>query len=227
MPRSLFVLLLAVAWAGCARAENDILMGAGVRSRPEFDGFSGRTSDLIPVLRYYGTPWFARTTQGMLEGGARWRVGEGADIGAQLAYEQGPRDRNPGASAGVHAEWDGKLGPMPLDALLRVRQHLDTNRGMLADLRLTAGVYEGHGVLAGVFGQATYANHDYYRSFYDVLESGLVYASLGALASYDLSRHWVLVGSIERRRLTAHAMRSPLVAQRSASYATLGLAYRF
>jgi len=127
----------------------------------------------------------------------------------------------------VHAEWDGRLGPMPLDALLRVRQHLDTDRGLQADLRLTAGVYEGHGVLAGVFGQLTYANEDYYRTYYEVPESGLLYASVGALASYDISRRWVLVGSVERRRLTDHATRSPLVAQRSASYLTLGLAYRF
>ena len=57
--------------------------------------------------------------------------------------------------------------------------------------------------------------------------SGIVYASVGALASYDLSHRWVLVGSVERRRLTDNAARSPLVAQRSASYVALGLAYRF
>jgi outer membrane scaffolding protein for murein synthesis (MipA/OmpV family) len=227
MRHSFLIFILAVAWAGCAHAENDILIGAGVRSRPEFDGFSNRTTDLIPVLRYYGTPWFARTTQGMLEGGARWQVGEGTDIGAQLAYEQGPRDKDPGASIGVHAEWEGRLGPMPLDALLRLRQHTDTDRGLQVDLRLTAGVYEGHGVLAGVFAQATYGNEDYYRAFYEVESSCVVYASLGALASYDLSRHWLLVGSVERRRLTDNAARSPLVAQRSASYASAGLAYRF
>jgi outer membrane scaffolding protein for murein synthesis (MipA/OmpV family) len=218
---------IALFWAAQACAQNDILIGAGMRSRPEFDGFSERTTDLIPVLRYYGKPWFARTTQGMLEGGARWNAGPGLDLGAQLAYEQGPRDKDPGASAGVHAEWDGRLGPMPLDALLRVRQHLDTDRGLQADLRLTAGVYQGHGLLAGVFGQVTYANEDYYRTFYEIEESGLVYGSVGALVSYDLARHWVLVGSLERRRLTDHAMRSPLVVQRSASYAALGLAYRF
>lgn len=226
MRRSAFVFIL-VGWTGCAAAADDTLIGGGVRSRPEFDGFSNRTTDLVPVVRYYGTPWFARTTQGILEAGARWHVGEGTDVGAQLAYEQGPRDRDPGLSAGVHAEWDGRAGPMPLNALARLRQQLDTDRGLQADLRLTAGVYEGHGVQAGVFAQATYANQDYYRKFYEVDESGLLYASLGALASYDLSRRWLLVGSLERRRLTDHALRSPLVAQRSASYGTLGLAYRF
>jgi outer membrane scaffolding protein for murein synthesis (MipA/OmpV family) len=221
-------LFLLLALPLMATAEDDYtLFGAGVRTRPKFDGSSDRTVDLIPVVRYYGRPWFARTTQGMLEGGARWSAGPGLAVGAQLAYEQGPRDKDPGASIGAHAEWDGRLGRMPLDALLRVRQHLDTERGLQADLRLTAGVYEGHGVLAGVFAQVTYANEDYYRSYYDVDESGVVYGALGALASYDLSRRWLLVGSLERRRLTDHAMRSPLAEQRSASYATLGLAYRF
>ncbi|HEX7053100.1 MAG TPA: MipA/OmpV family protein [Burkholderiales bacterium] len=218
---------LALLCAGEACAQGDILFGAGVRSRPEFDGFSERETDLVPVLRYYGEPWFLRTTQGMLEGGARLRIGEGTVIGAQLAYEQGPRDRDPGASLGAHAEWDGRLGPMPLDLLLRVRQHLDTERGLQVDLRLTAGVYQGHGLLAGVFTQLTFANQDYYRAYYDVRQSGVLYGSVGALASFDLARHWVLVGSVERRRLTDHAMRSPLAEQRSASYATLGLAYRF
>lgn len=218
---------IALFWAAQACAQDDILIGAGIRSRPEFDGFSERTTDLIPVLRYYGKPWFARTTQGILEGGARWSAAPGLDLGAQLAYEQGPRDKDPGASAGVHAEWDGRLGPMPLDALLRVRQQLDTDRGLQADLRLTAGVYEGQGLHAGVFAQVTYANEDYYRAFYEIDASGIVYGSLGALASYDLARHWVLVGSLERRHLSDEAARSPLVVQRSASYAALGLAYRF
>jgi outer membrane scaffolding protein for murein synthesis (MipA/OmpV family) len=218
---------IALSWALQASAQNGVLIGAGVRSRPEFDGLSARKTDLVPVLRYYGQPWFARTTQGILEGGARWSVGEATQIGAQIAYEQGPRDEDPGASIGVHAEWDGRVGRMPLDALLRVRQHIDTDRGLQADLRLTAGVYQGRGVLAGVFGQVTYANGDYYRSFYEIRESGVVYGSVGALASYGLSPRWELVGSLERRRLTDHAVRSPLVEQRSASYAALGLAYRF
>jgi outer membrane scaffolding protein for murein synthesis (MipA/OmpV family) len=224
MPRSwLFLAFFLPSLA----AGQETLIGAGVRSRPQFDGFSERTTDLVPVLRYYGRPWFTRTTQGILEGGARWSVAPGLDVGAQLAYEQGPRDKDPGASAGVHAEWDGKLGPVPIDALVRVRQHLDTDRGQQTDLRATAGVYEGHGFLAGVFAQLTFASEKYYRTYYAVDESGLLYASLGALGSYDLSSRWMLVGSLERRHLSERAARSPLVAQRSASYATVGLAYRF
>src|SRR5205814_8346376 len=55
-----------------AAAEDYTLLGAGVRTRPDYDGSSSRTVDLIPVVRYYGKPWFTRTTQGMLEGGARY-----------------------------------------------------------------------------------------------------------------------------------------------------------
>lgn len=220
-----FLLLLAAF--PCVALSQETLIGAGVRTRPEFDGFSERKTDLIPVLRYYGRPWFARTTQGMLEGGARWSAGRGLDVGAQLAYEQGPRDQDPGASIGVHAEWDRDLGPVPVDALIRVRRHLDTDRGLQVDFRATGGVYQDHGILAGVFGQFTVASEKYYRAFYGVDESGLLYTSLGALASYDLAPRWVLVGSVERRHMSDNAARSPLVVQRSASYGTIGLAYRF
>lgn len=222
----LSVLLLLAAFP-CVALSQETLIGAGVRTRPEFDGFSERKTDLIPVLRYYGRPWFARTTQGMLEGGARWSAGRGLDVGAQLAYEQGPRDQDPGASIGVHAEWDRDLGPVPVDALIRVRRHLDTDRGLQVDFRATGGVYQDHGILAGVFGQFTVASEKYYRAFYGVDESGLLYTSLGALASYDLAPRWVLVGSVERRHMSDNAARSPLVVQRSASYGTIGLAYRF
>src|SRR5437868_2297687 len=100
-------LFLVLALPIVAAAQDDYtLLGGGLRTRPKFDGSSDRTVDLIPVVRYYGRPWFARTTQGILEGGARWNLGPGLDVGAQLAYEQGPQDHNPGASVGVHAEWD-------------------------------------------------------------------------------------------------------------------------
>ena len=86
------------------------LIGAAVRTRPEFDGSSDRTIDVHPVLRYYGDRWFARTTQGLLEGGARWNVRQSLDVGAQLNYEQGPRDGSPDASLGLHAEIDRMMG---------------------------------------------------------------------------------------------------------------------
>src|SRR5437879_12606750 len=64
-------------------------IGAGVRTRPAYDGSAAQRTDLIPTVRYYGGPWFARTTQGILEGGVRMELARDLNIGAQLAYEGG------------------------------------------------------------------------------------------------------------------------------------------
>ena len=73
-----------------ALAQDDYtLLGLGVRSLPEYDGSSKQELELIPVVRYYGRTLFARTTQGTLEGGARWEVARGLHAGVQLAYVGG------------------------------------------------------------------------------------------------------------------------------------------
>jgi len=117
--RWLLAFMLALPVVALAK-EDFTLIGAAVRTRPEFDGSSDRTIDVHPVLRYYGERWFARTTQGLLEGGARWNVRQSFDVGAQLNYEQGPRDGSPDASLGLHAESDRMMGRVPLNALVRV-----------------------------------------------------------------------------------------------------------
>ena len=227
LPLLLALALPSLLPLNAAAQDGDTLFGAGVRTRPKFDGSVERTVDLIPVVRYYGRPWFARTTQGLLEGGARWSLRPGLDTGVQLAYEQGPRDHDPDASIGVHLEADRMIGPAPVNGLLRLRQHLDTDRGTQLDARATVGVYGGHGVAAGLFVQATWASEKSFAAYYGVHESGLLFASLGALASYDLSHRWSLVGSIESRRLSDEAAQSPIVERRSGIYANAGIAYRF
>jgi outer membrane scaffolding protein for murein synthesis (MipA/OmpV family) len=221
-------LLVLLALPLIAAAEDDYtLFGAGVRTRPKFDGSADRTVDLVPQVRYYGRPWFARTTQDLLEGGARWNLRPGLDTGVQLAYEQGPLDHDPDASIGVHLETDRNIGPAPVNALVRLRQHLNTNRGTELDARATVGVYGGHGLAAGLFAQTTWASEKKFEAYYGVHQSGLLLVSVGALASYDLSHRWTLLGSIESRRLGDEAARSPIVERRSGIYATTGLAYRF
>ena len=223
-----FAVLFVLALPLTAPAQDDAtLLGAGAYARPKFDGSSDRTVELIPVVRYYGRPWFARTTQGILEGGAQWTVRSGLDTGVQLAYEQGPRDHDPDASLGVHLEGDSKIGPAPVNGLLRVRQHLKTERGVQLDARGTVGVYGGHGVAAGLYAQATWASEKFFEAYYGVHESGLLFVAVGALASYDLSHRWMLLGSLESRRLSDEAARSPLVERRSGIYASAGIAYRF
>lgn len=205
------------------------LLGAGVRSRPEYDGSNKQEIDLIPVVRYYGRTLFARTSQGILEGGARIELAPGLVAGAQLAYEGGNDRTNvdPGVSAGLHLEWDTKVGPAPITLLGRTRHHFDTDLGAQADLRATVGVYGSGGAIVGVYGQARWATEKWVRSYYGAGGGGLLFTSLGVLGSYDLTRHWVIVGSVEGRRLRGDAATSPITERKSNYYASAGLAYRF
>jgi len=198
-----------------------------VRNRPLYDGSDRKSTDLIPLVRYVRGPWFVRTLPGILEGGARINVAGGLAAGLQLAHESGPRDSDPGASIGAHLEWNASAGPMPLNAILRFRNHLDSDRGREFDARLTAGVYGNHGIRAGVFAGATWADEKHMVTYYDVSRSGLLYTSFGALASYQLSARWSLLGTAESRRLADKPTQSAFVQDRMNIYTNLGVAYRF
>ena len=211
-----------------AFADDDYtLIGLGVRTRPEFDGSNNRVVDVVPYLRYYGKTLFARTTQGILEGGARTNIGQDFYAGVQLAYEAGPRDGSPGASLGASLERDVKLGPVPLFFLGRVRQHLDTDHGTQADFRVTMGIYGKDRVQAGIYGQATWASAKFTQAYYGIDEAGLLYTALGFLGSYDLSKSWSIVGGIDARWLSSDMLRSPFVERRTGYYANAGVGYRF
>lgn len=229
-------------------------IGVGVRTRPAYDGSASQRIDLIPAVRYYGRPWFARTTQGILEGGAQWELAAGLHAGAQLAYEGGRlasessflrdhdvRDIGPGASVGVHLEWDHDFGPMPVDVLGRFRQNVDADRGTQTDLRFTAGIFDGGPVLAGLFFQATWASAKSNRFFYGITADqsaatglpefspggGLLFTSGGLLWSADLGRTWIAVGGLEARHLEGDAARSPLAERTWNTYASASIAYKF
>ncbi len=249
-----FALGLIVPLAAYAELSEESMVGPGLRVRPAYDGSDSQHTELVPVVRYYGQHWFARSTQGVLEGGARMELAPGLHAGAQLAYEPGRKasesdflrshgvpDVNLGASVGVHLEWDHKFGPMPITLLARARQNIDSDRGAQADLRLSAGVFRSGRVAAGVFTQATWANAKSAGSFYDITPqqsaatglpaysagSGWLFASLGVLWSIDLSPSWIVVGSMESRRLHGDAARSPLAERGSNYYASAGPSYRF
>jgi len=249
-----FALGLMAPPAALAELSEEAMIGPGLRVRPAYDGAATQHTELVPVVRYYGAPWFVRSTQGVLEGGARMALAPGLHLGAQLAYEPGRKSGESnflqsrglsnvdiGASVGVHLEWDHKFGPMPIALLARVRQHSDADRGAQADLRLSAGVLHSGRFSAGVFSQATWANAKSTGSFYGITQqqsaasglpafsagSGLMFASYGVLWSADLSRHWIAVGNLESRHLYGDAARSPLAARGSNYYASAGIAYRF
>ena len=228
MKRLLFALGLAAASFGAHAQYDYSLIGAAVRSRPDWDGAATRTVDVIPVLRLYGQHLFARTTQGVLEGGARLELTKGVVGGLQLAYEAGPRDEDPGASFGAHLEVDGNLGPSPFTLLLRHRQYADSERGWQADFRASAGIYHGGPAVLFAFAQFTFANAENNRAYYGVNDSGLLYTDLGLLGSYDIAQSWTLVSSLHVRRITSDIInRSAVGSRQHNTYFSFGVAYKY
>ena len=240
--------------AAFAELTNDTLLGPGVRLRPAYDGSASHRGEFVPVIRYLGEPWFVRSTQGVVEGGLRMELVPGLHVGAQLAYESGRKagesaflknrnvaDISRGASWGVHAEWDHKFGPVPITVLARARQRTDTDLGAQFDLRLSAGIFQSGAVAAGVFAQSTWANAKSTSTLYGVTQpqsvatglpqygagSGWLFGSAGLLWSVTLHPRWMVVGSMEVRRLQGDAAHSPLVERSTNHYLSAGLAYRY
>jgi len=248
-------LLFPAAAAAQLIPENYTLLGAAVRTRPAYDGSASQRTDLIPVVRYYGQPLFARTTQGILEGGLRWDLGSGIAAGLQLSYDEGREssesaflrehnfndDLDAGASLGAHLEWDTQVGTAPVGLLLRYRRSLESDRGTLVDLRLNVGVYGSGGTTLVLFTEAIWGSSAANDSFYGITPeqsaasgfaayqpgSGLRNITLGVIGGYDLSRHWTLVGSVQERWLQGDVAKSPLVEKKGSTYANAGIAYRF
>ena len=153
----------------CAEISDDALLGAGVRSRPAYDGSASRQTEAVPMLRWFGPLAFVRSTQGVLEAGLRVPLLPGLHGGAQVAYEPGRQsseshflqqhgiaDIARGASVGVQLEADHRFGPMPVTLLARARKSV-SGQGTQADLRLSAGVLEVGRFGAGVFVQGPWA----------------------------------------------------------------------
>jgi len=253
--RGAWLMLIAVGAGAAHAADPDpTLLGAGVRVRPAYEGARDSTIEAVPVVRFYRGPLFVRTTQGIFEGGAQFSVLPGLAIGAQLAYESGRRasesdflrsrgvpDLSAGASIGPLVEYDFRIGPAPVNLLARYRKHLDADRGAQADLRATVGVFEGHGLTAGVFAQSTWHDTRAARSMFGVSSSiasssglpafdatsGQRAVSFGVLGGYQIARHWTLTGGAEVTRLQGGAAASPLTERRGGTLVSLGLAYRY
>jgi len=225
-------------------AEYNNVIGPAVRSRPAYLGSNSQVHDLVPILDYEKGRFFARTVQGVLEAGLRTDVGSGFRLGGQVSYEEGRkksesgflRDNNVpdigvGASLGLHAQWDGKVGPAPVVLVARWRQQLQSDRGSQTDARATVGVFQAGGFQAGIFGQATWGTQKSVRTYYGAPgfdpAGGLMFVSAGLLTSYDFARRWSLIVTLERSRLQGDAARSPLAERKSNSTAVAGIGWQF
>jgi outer membrane scaffolding protein for murein synthesis (MipA/OmpV family) len=224
-----FLALLLYLPAAALAFDPGTFLGAGVRSRPEYDGASEQELQPIPLVRYYGRTLFARTTQGILEGGARAELTKGLAAGVQLAFEEGNdrTDLDPGASYGVHMEWDTHIGSAPVNLLARARFHFDSDNGSQTDLRASVGIYGSERLGVWLFGQATWGSDDWVRSYYGAGGGGLLFTALGVEGGYELGRRWLLFASAHARRLQDDAASSPITEERTNYFASVGLAYRF
>ena len=252
----LYVLASCIAPVAMAQdaSKGDAYVGLGARVRPAYEGADSQRTEAIPYVRLYGKHLFARTTQGILEGGVRSSPAGGVVVGAQLAYEEGRitdesaflqahdfEDIDANASVGVHAELDWKIGRMPLNALARYRHNVDSNLGAQADLRVTAGIFSRWGLNAGVFGQLTWSDEEATQNYFGLTPeqssrtglpvysagAGLRNVQFGLLWTLDLSRHWLMLGGLNVRRLEGDARGSPIVQDETNWFANAGLAYRF
>lgn len=234
--------------------DDEKLVGLGAYIRPAYVGADSMRTDPIPLLRVFGEHWFARTTQGQLEGGYRIGLTSTLKAGAQLSYEPGRRTKDsaflidhnvatidPGAALGVHLEWDDKLGPAPANALLRWRQNVDADQGAKVDARFTIGVLGTERHRVGLFTQVTWASEKANQTYFGVTAAestatglpvysagaGLRNSVLGVLGAYDISRHWVVLWSAEWHHLLSDARDSPYTRDTNNYYYTIGLTYRF
>jgi outer membrane scaffolding protein for murein synthesis (MipA/OmpV family) len=255
LPLCAGALVAALTLPALAQSTDDEkYIGVGARVRPAYDGADSNRVDAIPYLRLYGEHLFARTTQGILEGGWRTRPFGGVVFGAQLAYEEGREtdesaflqergfeDLDPSVSIGLHAEGDWKLGPVPFNVLLRYRHDIDSDNGAQADLRVTAGILEWGRVRAAAIAQATWGDGKSMNRYFGVTAaqaatsglpaydagSGLRSTQLGLIGDLNIARHWVGLWGVHYDMLQGDAADSPLTQDRGTWYANAGVAYRF
>jgi outer membrane scaffolding protein for murein synthesis (MipA/OmpV family) len=249
-------LISSIGIAYPAEKSPPILLGISVQIRPEYDGSRSANMGLIPVLMYSKDHWFARTTEGILEAGAKTVLVGNFYYGIQVAYEEG-RDShysdflklhrvdnlNPSLSLGGFLQYQNTIGSVPLDMLARYRKDIDISRGDQIDLRLTAGIYRSKDkkLNAEIFAQSTWANDKALQNYYGITNQDAVTTGLspfhpnggnmsnevGFWGSYNLNSHWMLMGNIETHQIARDAKHSPLTEVSQNNYFSLGVAYQY
>jgi outer membrane scaffolding protein for murein synthesis (MipA/OmpV family) len=250
------ILISPFGLAYAAETPSPTLIGASVRIGPEYDGSRSSDIGLIPVLMYSKDIWFSRTTEGILEAGAKAILLDNMYYGIQAAYEEGRDSHNsdflqmhhvdsidPSLSLGGFLQYQNSIKTVPVDIILRFRKDIDSARGYQVDLRLTAGIYRSKDkkLNAEIFAQSTWADDKAIQSYYGISNDasfttkisafhpsgGNLSNQFGFWCSYNLSSHWMLTGNVERHQLEGDAKNSPLTEVSHNNYFSFGAAYQF
>jgi outer membrane scaffolding protein for murein synthesis (MipA/OmpV family) len=252
-----FLLLIsAIDLAFAAETPSPTLIGASVRIGPEYDGSRSTDIGLIPVLMYSKDLWFARTSEGILEAGAKAILFDNMYYGIQVAYEEGRDSHNsdfllmhhvdslhPSLSLGGFLQYQNIIKTVPVDVLARYRKDIDSSRGDQVDLRVTAGIYRSKDKKfnAEIFAQSTWANDKAIQSYYGINNDetfdtklsafhpsgGNLSSEFGFWCSYNLSSNWMLMGNVESHHLEGDAKNSPLTEVSHNNYFSFGVAYQY
>jgi outer membrane protein len=227
-------------------------VGPAMRIQPEYEGAHGSSTLPVLLLNFERGLLFAGTSRSLAEAGVRLRIHRSMSIGAQLAFERGRSRKDSaflrrhalsnidhGTSIGPFAEASYSIGPVPVQWLVRLRQHLDQDLGAQLDFRGTCGVYGDDFLRAGLYAQLTLATGKSNQRHFGVsaqeaalgglpeysASGGLRHFTLGALASAKLAPRWDAIAVAEWRQALGAARDSPVVEDKLGFLATLGVIY--
>lgn len=249
---------MLVTWTGLALgqsteppAEGIGFIGLGAMDEPAFAGADKRRLHAIPMINVSTRYLLANNTRGMPEFGVRVLERTGLQLAAIASIDRGRKasdspilsaagadDIDPFPSLGLVASWGTRLGPAPVELLLRPMRRLGDSDGWTADLRLTLGLADAGAFSAQAHLQSTWANSRAQRVDFALplppptqnpsafeADAGLRESRYGLSASYLLSPRFRLLMQVDRRVLGSDPARSELVERRSATAYALGLAY--
>ena len=251
---ALFPAFLIAQERGNLSKKGNLSLGIAAQHDAAFPGARKTHVLPIPLINWEQDYLFIRSSKGMEEAGVRWQINDEFAVGSQLVFELGRNSDDSiflqelkmpdipyGVSAGVQAQYSTKIGPAPVDALLRLRQRSGSQRGALADVRVEVGVYGNRFIGVQTYVQSTWANRQAMNSdfgikpvnasFVEILpyeaEAGLRNYLVGVAGKLDLDAEWMAIGSIEYNSLIGDAADSPITEKKTSQAVTLGVMYKF
>lgn len=228
--------------------------GIAIQQDAEYLGAPDTTLLAIPLVNWEAGQFFIRSGKGLEEAGAHWQLSHGFAVGSQIAVELGRDSQDSdllnqlqmpdiphGLSLGMHLEHSTSIGPAPLYSLLRVRKRSGPDRGALADFRMELGIFGTDTLGLQTYVQATWGDSDAMNSDFGikplnasninsqayVAAGGLRDTVIGLAGKVDIADDWMLVASVERKRLRDQAAASPIAQKPDSTIITAGVLHRF